>query len=81
MVPAQHAACKTQCHGLSRNTRTKAEPLAQGDLTLESGMTVAIYMYIAAASATHSVWLCGVLGCRCILVPLAWRLNISFEIF
>lgn len=55
MLPAKHSVMV--CPGT-----LESRPLVEGDLTLENGMTVTIYMFIAAASATHSVCLCGVLG-------------------
>lgn len=73
MLPAKHSVML--CPG---TPEPRPEALAQGDQTSENGMTVAIYMYIAATSATHSVCLCGVLDWRCILL-LAWRpRSISF---
>lgn len=57
MLPAKHSV--VVCPG---TPESRPEPLAEGDLTLENGMTVAVYMFIAAASATQSVCLCGVLA-------------------
>lgn len=50
MLPAKHSVMV--CPG---TPGSRPEPLAEGNLTLENGVTVTIYMYIAAASATHSV--------------------------